>query len=166
MNVTQSCNDSRVRQAHSDGHFRNVRSCLAIALIAVTACAARKETSKVSMTELTVEPKTSSLGGMSVSASLNRGESHAGWDVTIVFARAPNLPPLQGEEVSVQLLDSQGKSMSILERPSKVLPEFGGSLGNSANAHFHFESSGVTPAELVVTYRGEVTRFRIVASGQ
>lgn len=120
----------------------------------------------MSNTELTVEPKTSSLAGMSVSASLSRGESSAGWEVTAVFARAPNLPPLHGEDVSVQLLDPQGKSMNILESPSKVLPEFGGSLGNSANAHFRFENSGVAPAELVVTYRGEATRFRIVASGK
>ncbi len=112
--------------------------------------------------EFTLEPKSTSVGGMSVLAKLERDASADRWNATIVFSRAPDLPPMPGNEVDAQLLDAGGASLKVLERPSGALAEAGGSLGNSANAVFRFQGSKVEPAELVVTYRGQTVRFRVV----
>ncbi|MGA7412018.1 MAG: hypothetical protein WBW33_16185 [Bryobacteraceae bacterium] len=70
---------------------------------------------------------------------------------------------MSGNEVDATLLDAKGTSFKVLERPTGSLATAGGSLGDSANAVFRFQGSGLgPPAELVVIYRGELVHFRVV----
>ena len=119
----------------------------------------------MSQHDFALEPRTSTVAGMSVLAQVTADKSKDSWDVTIVFSRAVGLPPMQAEEVDAQLIDTRGKAKPVVERPSGPLVEFGGSLGNSVNASFRFHDSRLEPGELVVTCRGETARFRVVSGG-
>ena len=145
-------------------HNRSRRGFKAFAvLLLVAACAcAKRGIRDMTPNELTLEPKSASLGGMSVVAKLAPDPSADRWEATIVFSRAPDAPLMSGKDVDVQLLDAGGSPLKVLDRPPGPLPEVGGSLGNSANARFHFERSKLEPAELAVTYGGETVRFRVV----
>ena len=111
-----------------------------------------------------MEPRALTVAGMSVLPQMSADRSGDLWNVTIVFSRSAGLPAMQGQDVDVQLIDSNGAVMPVVERPSGPLVEFGGSLGNSVNAAFSFRSSHLEPKELVVTYQGEAGRFRVVSS--
>ncbi|MBV9778566.1 MAG: hypothetical protein JOY62_01220 [Acidobacteriaceae bacterium] len=101
---------------------------------------------------------------MPVMLKVGSSETAHECEVTVVFSRADNLAPLEAHDVEAQLLDARGTPLQLLERPSGNLVEFGGTLGNSVNALFRFQSSGGAPSEALVSYRGESVRFQIVAA--
>jgi hypothetical protein len=100
---------------------------------------------------------------MSVLSRLERSESGDYWDVTVVFSRAADQPPIPASDVNAQLLDAAGNPLKVVERPQRALVEAGGSLGTSANALFKFEASKAEPAVLAVTYRDQTVRFNVIA---
>lgn len=111
-----------------------------------------------------VEPTSIPIGDTSVTAQIRLDQPGDQWDVIIVISRAPGLDPIQGQEVDAQLIDAQGSSMKVLERPTRLLVEVGGSLGTSANARFRFQDSTAVPERLLVTYQDQTASFRVVSS--
>jgi hypothetical protein len=112
---------------------------------------------------LTVEPRSITLGEVSVNAVIRSESSPQRWQVIVVLSRAPNLPAVQGDEVEAQLFDACGTPLRLVERPQGDLVEVGSSLGTSVNAGFRFQDSGTTLARLLVHYQGNTARFRVVS---
>ncbi len=110
----------------------------------------------------TVTPSEQLCGSVSISALLRLDRATNQWVVTVVITRTAGQPPIQGRDVDAQFLDSRGRPLSVLERPSGSLVEAGDSLGMSANALFRFADATAMPAELIVTYEGQSGRFRVV----
>ncbi len=137
------------------------QSLLAVLVLAVACISSKRGAQNMIQRDLLVEPKTISIAGMSVSAKVSPDRDGNRWNVTVVFSRAADLPPLDGRDVEAQLLDDKGSPLELLERPSGVLVEFGGSLGNSANAEFRFRRPDVIPAKLLVTYRASQGVFAL-----
>ncbi len=112
---------------------------------------------------ISVEPQSLPIGNTSVYVEVSSEQASDNWNVMIVFSRAPNQAPIQGQQVKVQLLDNRGVPLEVLERPSSTLVEVGGSLGTSANALFRFQNTKSTPAQLLVTYQEQTLRFWILS---
>jgi hypothetical protein len=116
--------------------------------------------------EFTVSPHSIPLDAMTVYAEIHFDQAGQCWRVVVVFSRAPDLLPMQGQDVDARLIDAQGASLEVIERPQKPLAEIHSGLGNSANAFFRFRASGAVPAQLSVTYQGKTVQFRVgVAQG-
>ncbi len=109
-----------------------------------------------------VEPFSQSLTEVSVSALLRRDHTNRAWEITIVISYAPDQNSIDGNEIDARLIDANGKSMDLLERPSGALMGAGTSLSTSSNARFVFHESESPPGELQVIYRGEIARFKVV----
>jgi hypothetical protein len=107
-------------------------------------------------------PDSIPLGEMEVYAEVQFDQASECWQVVVIFSRAPDLPPLQGQDVDAHLVDARDVSLEVVERPKKVLVEVGGGLGNSVNAPFRFRASGAAPARLSVTYLGRTVQFQVV----
>lgn len=111
-----------------------------------------------------VEPQSRQVNETEVYAQVCLESSKHIWNVTVVLSKASESPPIQGQEIDVQLLDAQRLPLRLLARPSNVLVEFGGSLGNSANALFQFQNAEHTPTQLLVKYQDQTVSFNVVST--
>ena len=116
----------------------------------------------MSRTRLAVEPRSQPLGDWSVTAELDYDGAAGRVEVVIVISRSPDLPPLLGEDIDVEVLSSGERPLRLVDRPHGPLVELGGSLAMSVNARLTFASGGAEPMFLVVAARGQSVRFRIV----
>jgi hypothetical protein len=108
------------------------------------------------------EPKSRTIGVVTVSAVLQHDPANDIWSVIIVLSRSPGQELVKGEEVNVLLFGRQGIAWPVIERPSGPLTEAGGSRGVSANARFRFQSSKESPELLVVMYQSQSVSFSII----
>ena len=111
------------------------------------------------------EPVSHPLSGATVTAVLHYNPTNNTWSVIIVLGRAPDQELISGEEVDAQLIDREGKALTVIERPNGLLTEAGGSMGVSANARFRFQGSKERPDHLVVTYQSQTVSFSIIQVG-
>jgi hypothetical protein len=110
------------------------------------------------MNRYRIEPPSCSVDQVTVSAQVQReGEQVR---VVVVVSRPDGLAALGPHDVEA-VLRASGRAFQVLEAPGRVLPEFGGSLGNSVNARFLFAAPGV-PDTLDVRVQGTHCAFRIV----
>jgi hypothetical protein len=114
------------------------------------------------MDPVRTEPFSIAAGPVEVSADIGHDRATDTWNVTVVLTRAAGHLPVDAGDVSIQMLDAEGRPFEVTRRPTGPLPEAGGSLGVSANARFGLRGPGRLPDRLVVTYRGSTPHFRIL----
>ncbi|GIV60239.1 MAG: hypothetical protein KatS3mg043_1328 [Rhodothermaceae bacterium] len=108
-----------------------------------------------------VSPVSQSFGTHEIYPHLRRDRRHDTWHVTLVLTRPPDLPPVRGEDLTVQLHEADGRSFDVRERPAGPQVEVGNSRGVSVNAEFVFAGAARLPATLSVSYRGQTALFHI-----
>ncbi|HSR98995.1 MAG TPA: hypothetical protein VLM79_18195 [Kofleriaceae bacterium] len=109
-----------------------------------------------------LDPARASLDDMTVTAQVESGETML--EVVVVFSRPNGKPPMPASTVDVQVFDTQGHALALLNSPNGMLPEFGGGLGTSVNARYRFSMRSDPPGRLVVRYGGKELTFQLVVS--
>ena len=81
--------------------------------------------------------------------------------VVVALSREGGLEPLPASAIAVELYDSDGDIVDLIEDTEGLLPEFGGGLGTSVNASFRFQLTDAPPARAVVAVLGERASIQI-----
>jgi len=115
---------------------------------------------ELSLETFRTDPLEAPMGEATLSALLQRQGTR--WEVTIILSRSPAPTPIDGAEVEAELLDAAGQPLPLERRPEGPLVEAGGSLAMSANAPFEFRDAGAPPVTLIVRWRGQSARLRVV----
>ena len=79
----------------------------------------------------------------------------------VLFSRAPDLPRINANDVSIFLTDVSGNNIATASKPSGELTEVGGSLSTTSAADYIFEFGDHEPEELTVEYQGNRHVFAI-----
>lgn len=110
-------------------------------------------------------PPTVDLDSGSLTVRLSFDKRTGSWVVFVLITRHRGRdlgePAIQGEDVSAQLIDEDGRELLVEEAPSGELREAGGGLGVSAGAPFRMRGSGARPTALIVEYAGKTFRFDV-----
>jgi hypothetical protein len=111
----------------------------------------------------TLEPRVQPAGAdASIAACVTRDEAKRRIVVVPMITRAADAPPVHASEVRVWLVDAAGRDLTLVERPSGILGEGGGSLGMSASGIFVFVDAGAAPRRLGIGYRDVSVVFSVV----
>ena len=109
-----------------------------------------------------LDPARAALDDMTVTAQVQSGETIL--EVVVVFSRPNGKPPMPASAVDVQVFDTQGHALALLNSPNGMLPEFGGGLGTSVNARYRFSMRSSPPGRLVVRHGGKEVTFPLIRS--
>jgi hypothetical protein len=110
---------------------------------------------------LATAPAEATVAGAAVSADVVCLPDGS-WNVVVVLRRSPAPDLIDASEVEVELHYTGGEARLPITRPHGPLAEAGGSLAMSTNAPFRFSPMSAQPSELVVRWRGQPARFRLV----
>lgn len=115
---------------------------------------------KQDVSNLTLSPESAVLNNMTVTAVVRSFGTF--WEVTVVFSRQNEQPPMVADDLWVGMYDKRGTPLALAEAPKGLLPEFGGGLGSSVNARYRFEKHALPLVRLVIRYKSEQAAFQLM----
>jgi hypothetical protein len=105
------------------------------------------------------DPNRAALDEMSVTVRVE--SDGAQLEVIVALSRPNGRPPMESAELRVQVLDSDGVPLPLLEAPKGFLPEFGGGLGATLNARYRFSKQASPPTHVIVHHGAAEVTFRL-----